>query len=695
MSLNEDLILTIELENQDEIEKVIKDLEKSLKLNVKSESVLPTKPPKFKKPPEPIDIINYDKAEKFINSVQRTFIKIGDEADLNPFEILPQKKLDRFIGAFKEIGVSVDAETTIGDLVPVYNKMFSEVLTGHKKEAVSTIDSIRKSLSDIDVTTLPVRVGDIKLNKDLASVGLPSLTVDSDVQEYINLLGISVNLSKEDVNSLMSTVSLLKKKKTITNDLLKMMGVVTHEADIQYEDESGQVILTEKQSKQTKEIVRNNKVLSTLLNQEVSAIEAGEKADLERLGVSEELVKDINHQKTLLNNILKISGKSGDLEAKSRYNEAEAIWEVYAARKKDDGEKDREGMKLDKLIRKYRWLQSFLLVTQNFIGMIGKSVKAFGAGIKLLTAPFVLFLNLLLIPILPLLADFSKWLMDIVMGYKGWSDENEGLAGIIGGVVMVALLTLMALPILMWLADIIKKIPIIGPLFTKMGIKGKAAIKGLIAKLKGTGGLTGALESVTTKLKGKGGLTGAFGGVKTKMAGLTTAGIPLLGAALVGLGIGVLVVNLIKAAGGFDKLSDATQGWRTSLMETEDTARSIWIDDSFLTNAIQGIGDFVNVITGDTVLTRSLANKNLAKTMKGEGGYSEGLDEVMMTGLYGPHVLRSPEGVGGYINDRTGQLITKIDESSYNIYIQNKDKSWFEIQSEIRSQKAIEGGVYS
>jgi len=93
MSLNEDLILTIELDNQDEIEKVIKDLEKSLKLNVKSESVLPTKPPKFKKPPEPIDIINYDKAEKFINSVQRTFIKIGDEADLNPFEILPQKNL--------------------------------------------------------------------------------------------------------------------------------------------------------------------------------------------------------------------------------------------------------------------------------------------------------------------------------------------------------------------------------------------------------------------------------------------------------------------------------------------------------------------------------------------------------------------------------------------------------------------------
>ncbi len=57
--------------------------------------------------------------------------------------------------------------------------------------------------------------------------------------------------------------------------------------------------------------------------------------------------------------------------------------------------------------------------------------------------------------------------------------------------------------------------------------------------------------------------------------------------------------------------------------------------------------------------------------MKGEAGYGEGLDELM-TGLYGPNVLRSAEGVGGYTNVRTGQQISKIDESSYNIYIQNK-----------------------
>ncbi len=129
-------------------------------------------------------------------------------------------------------------------------------------------------------------------------------------------------------------------------------------------------------------------------------------------------------------------------------------------------------------------------------------------------------------------------------------------------------------------------------------------------------------------------------------------------------------------------------------METEDTARSLWTNDSFLTNAFQATGDFVNAITGDMVLTRSLANKNLAATMKGEAGYGEGLDELM-TGLYGPNVLRSAEGVGGYTNVRTGQQISKIDESTYNIYIQNKDKSWYEIQSEINSQKAIEGGVYS
>ena len=365
--------------------------------------------------------------------------------------------------------------------------------------------------------------------------------------------------------------------------------------------------------------------------------------------------KEVEREVKILNKHMSVVGDIGQEWVVAR-NAETGFYERLLKDKKDvNSESDREGMKLDKLIRKYRWLQSFLLVTQNFIGMMGKSVKAFGAGMKLLIAPFVLFLNLLLIPFLPSLERLSKWIMDIVLGYKDWSEENETLAAIIGGVVFTSILGILGLALVAW--------------------------------------FVGVVSSIGPFLVGLGGLVTTIGG--TAVAGSLIAGLTVLAGALVGLGIGVLVVNLLKAVGVFDKLSDATQGWRTSLKETEETARLIWINDSFLTNAIQGIGDFVNVITGDTVLTRSLANKNLAKTMTGEGGYSEGLDKIMMGGLYGPNVLRSPEGVGGYINDRTGQLITKIDESSYNIYIQNKDKSWYEIQSEIKSQKAIEGGVYS
>jgi len=160
----------------------------------------------------------------------------------------------------------------------------------------------------------------------------------------------------------------------------------------------------------------------------------------------------------ILNDHMKIVGDTGKVW-KVSLNEQTGMYERLLEDKKDvNTESDKEGRKLDTLIRKYRWFQSFLLVTQNFIGMMGKSVKAFGSAMKLLTAPFVLFLNLLLIPILPLLADLSKWLMDIVQGYKDWSEENETLAGIIGGVAFTSILGFMGLALAAWVWDVIKKL---------------------------------------------------------------------------------------------------------------------------------------------------------------------------------------------------------------------------------------------
>ena len=138
------------------------------------------------------------------------------------------------------------------------------------------------------------------------------------------------------------------------------------------------------------------------------------KANAERLKLKESEARFLNKR----NKIMGISNKEYAVELDYMKGESEFYKIINKDKDENASASDREGAKLDKLIRKYRWLQSFLLVTQNFIGMIGKSVKAFGAGMKLLTAPFVLFLNLVLIPVLPLLADFSKWLMDIKSGQK-------------------------------------------------------------------------------------------------------------------------------------------------------------------------------------------------------------------------------------------------------------------------------------
>ena len=347
--------------------------------------------------------------------------------------------------------------------------------------------------------------------------------------------------------------------------------------------------------------------------------------------------KEVEREVKILNKHMSVVGDIGQEWVVAR-NAETGFYERLLKDKKDvNSESDREGMKLDKLIRKYRWLQSFLLVTQNFIGMIGKSVKAFGAGMKLLTAPFVLFLNLILIPFLPLLAGLSKWLMDIVQGYKDWSEENETLAEIIGGVVFTSILGFIGLALAAWFV-----------------------------------GVVGSSGSFLVAL---GGLVTTIGGAA--IAGSLIFGLTMLASALVGLGIGSLLILLFDAAGAFDFVNDATKRWRKSLLGTEQPARANWINDNLLTNLFQWSGGALNtiprVVTGkNLVLNRGLANENLAATMKGEAGYGEGLDELM-TGLYGPNVVRSAEGVGGYTNARTGQQISKIDESTYNIYIQNKD----------------------
>jgi len=285
-----------------------------------------------------------------------------------------------------------------------------------------------------------------------------------------------------------------------------------------------------------------------------------------------ESMKQKKLESKILNDHMKIVGDTGKVW-KVSLNEQTGMYERLLEDKKDvNTESDKEGRKLDTLIRKYRWFQSFLLVTQNFIGMMGKSVKAFGSAMKLLTAPFVLFLNLLLIPILPLLADLSKWLMDIVQGYKDWSEENETLAGIIGGVAFTSILGFMGLALAAWVWDVIKKvgklitkIPLIGPKFksTFEKVKGygtrlktslvksfnaiKTSISNIISEITGNRGLNRSIASVKPPKTPPGGVTPVVTASKTPWlasAAVTTGMV--IGGALVAEGGVIASAEAVK-----------------------------------------------------------------------------------------------------------------------------------------------------
>jgi len=239
-----------------------------------------------------------------------------------------------------------------------------------------------------------------------------------------------------------------------------------------------------------------------------------------------ESMKQKKLESKILNDHMKIVGDTGKVW-KVSLNEQTGMYERLLEDKKDvNTESDKEGRKLDTLIRKYRWFQSFLLVTQNFIGMMGKSVKAFGSAMKLLTAPFILFLNLVLIPILPLLADLSKWLMDIVQGYKDWSEENETLAGIIGGVAFTSILGFMGLALAAWVWDVIKKvgklitkIPLIGPKFKSTFEKVKGYGTSLKTSLvKSFNAIKTSISNIISMITGKPGLNSSIASVKPPKA---------------------------------------------------------------------------------------------------------------------------------------------------------------------------------
>lgn len=292
---------------------------------------------------------------------------------------------------------------------------------------------------------------------------------------------------------------------------------------------------------------------------------------------------------------------------------------LTGSRKKDTQAKKDDVPITERWIRRHRYMQSYLLVTGNFIQKLGNGIKAFGAIVTLMSAPIVYFLNVILIPLIPYFADLSKALMDVV----SWFDEvTEGAEWIKGG---------------------------LGSLFLLLSTLGASQIiLNFIAKFKK---IYEWFKKITTYIPT---LTTALGKVATKLKSITSyltsmPALKIAGTAAAGAAIGVLAVYLLDMVGAFDAINDAGAKFRDDFSwlwsgNHEQAGVVGWLMGA-LETIVQLLGDAFNLVTslwgGSTLLTKSKMSEYIAA-----GTYNEDIMTALNEKYGKGNVTYS--GTGGY-----------------------------------------------
>ena len=365
---------------------------------------------------------------------------------------------------------------------------------------------------------------------------------------------------------------------------------------------------------------------------------------------------NLKREASLLTNIYKARGEN--LKALVKYNAEQDRYEVQT--EKINTQNDRQKGKLDNLIKRYRWLQSFFLVTQNFVSMLGNSVKAFGAGIKLLLAPFILLLNLALIPALPYIKDIATWALEGVKAFKSWQDENELLADALGVTLFGAIVLVTGLGFLGWIGNVI------GSVAGLTGLSGAAAAADTAAVAVGTTSTTG--------------LVGAIG---------------LLGSVLSGIVLGSVVVKLMDMAGWFEIIDDNAKTLKSTLQETFGIDGATMEGITMMLEKIPLIGDALRIdaaifsaITGKDVMTTDYLDSALSS-----GEMRTGITSKLQNILGEDNVITGSGSAQGYwYNGGTGapQQLTSMSQV-YNISMQSSATDLSGLSNDITTKQRLLG----
>ena len=366
---------------------------------------------------------------------------------------------------------------------------------------------------------------------------------------------------------------------------------------------------------------------------------------------------NLKREASLLTNIYKARGEN--LKALVKYNAEQDRYEVQT--EKINTQNDRQKGKLDNLIKRYRWLQSFFLVTQNFVSMLGNSVKAFGAGIKLLLAPFILLLNLALIPALPYIKDIATWALEGVKAFKSWQDENELLADALGVTLFGAIILVTGLGFLGWIGNVI------GSIAGLTGLTGMGAAADTAAAAVGTTATTG--------------LAGA---------------LLILGGVIGGLALGGFILNIQEVRDALKEVGDASQSAQESLLETFGVDPSAL--EKFKTvlgytplgaagNAVNQISDIMG--RNLNVLTDTRMNELLSSGTVTGGGVQHKLENILGEGS----VMTGSGNASGYwYNGGNGapQQLTSMSQV-YNISMQSSATDLSGLSNDITTKQRLLG----
>lgn len=637
----------------------------------------------------------YDEMMKANEEYRTDLLDTGILASgVNLFEIImgrnadkvPDDPLGALLGIDKDVlqKYSESYSRSISDLKDQLLKLYASRPHGDiidesdfEEERAEKIRETQKAIRELtDAHRLLVRVMDIQIQRqkilsaeqEAYSLQQRQMIADQIVADYHQLIGTGVGTHEGKQTNVLDIVQERTEGSLKENPYKELLSTNPEELKEKYAYFQNALANIQKQ----------RTLVSSLSPEATGAPEesrARQKEDLKRLDQvyrelhnSMKLIEDVVQEqmdtglfsetfgergKSLKNTIMGIA--HGLLGVQSTaLGDAAALRELGTAIDYLTNKQNRQSYSLEGLMRKHRWIQSYLLVTGNFMAKLGNGVAVLGAILRLITLPAILLLTIFLAPFIPIIAGIVKGLTDWIIKL---SELPDWIKLVVGGIILMAVssgaLVMVVKKIwdmITWtkyFIDILRMSGVFSPLVTS----GKAAFTLLIGYAK----------------------TAAIAVINIGKAALVTAARLLLPVAA-GLLLGGVVLLALDYLGVLQRISDAGKEWRDSNRETvsallDGLSEGISMLGVFGA-ALNLVGDLYNAtigkITGNTILTA-----NRRKELIGLGIYNE---EIMkqLRADYGEGNVKY-EGGSYYVNGE--RLTISVDMGAYEQSVATNSQS--------------------